>query len=528
MFYQTQLMRTMIKSTDSDYCCSRVSVICLIPREELEMVVQFLYNGEVFCKNQNEASILSENITQLFGFPKLCLNSKIEPRFEKAFTSISKEEFFNLTNPNNQKKSRKQSLTLASIQNEFPEDLVTVKTESKGLFDETNFDDENLSDPLDTNVKDEDAEKNVVCTICNKRFISKNRCATHVFQKHKDSCNVCLKQFKSKQELKDHITTAHILSDFQFRYRCVICDISYSKADNGKLREHMKFEHNIGYKCSICHKELPSKLRLKQHNKEHKKVTHESNVCFKCGKLFKRKSSLEYHVSKNCFNQSKGRKCSICEEKFESMSLKIDHIATKHKDVKLYDCSECSSRFITKLGLKRHISYVHRKNIENICPKCGKTYYSISLLKDHILYVHEGKPKPKFKCSLCEKSYGTKQVLENHMSVHEGKIFQCSNCNEEFTLKNKLESHIAKEHDRSKLHKCEHCDSAYVTKKALQSHIAFVHEKTIINMCQHCGKNCMYKADLKNHIRIVHELEGKHLFKCEHCKKGFKLEHTSE
>ena len=36
----------------------------------------------------------------------------------------------------------------------------------------------------------------------------------------------------------------------------------------------------------------------------------------------------------------------------------------------------------------------------------------------------------------------------------------------------------------------------------------------------------MSRADLKNHIRIVHELEGKHLIKCEHCQKSFKLEHT--
>ena len=525
IFFQTQLMRTMIKSSDSDYCCSRVSVICSIPREELEMVVQFLYSGEVFCKNQNEANILSENLTGLFGFPKLSLSSKIEPKFEIASKSISKEEFFNMTTSSDRKKSRKQSLTSASIRTEFPEDLVTIKTESKGLFDETNFDDENLSDPLDTNVKDENAEKNVVCTICNKRFISKNRCATHVFRKHKDSCNVCLKQFKSKQDLKDHITTAHILSDFQFRLRCVICDISYSKTDKGKLREHMKSEHNIGYKCSICRKELPSKLRLKQHKKEHKNVTHESNICPKCGKSFKIKTSLEYHVSKNCCYQMKGNKCSICEEKFESRSLTMDHFAIKHQDMKMYQCTKCSSRFISVKGLKLHISTEHGNNVGSICPICGKMLKTAAFLKIHISQVHEGN-KPKFKCSLCEESYSTKQALENHMSVHEGKIFQCSNCNEEFTSKNKLESHIAKEHDRSKLHKCEHCDSSYVTKNGLVSHIAFVHDKTISNVCPHCGKNCMSKADLKNHIRIVHELEGKNLFKCEHCEKSFKLEHT--
>ena len=560
IFFQTQLMRTMIRSTDTDYCCSRVSVICSIPREELEMIVQFLYSGEVFFENLKDANILSENLTGLFGFPKLCLSSKSEPKFEIASKSISKEEFFNMTNSSNRKKSRKQSMTSATIRNEFPEDLVTIKTESKCLFDETNLDDDNLSDPLDTNVKGGDAESemvcnicnkrfiskraclvhvfrkhrdvkgevaenNVVCTICNKRFISKNSCATHVFRKHKDSCNVCLKQFESKQDLKDHITTAHILSDFQFRIRCVICDISFSKSDKGKLREHMKSEHNIGYKCSICHEELPSKLRLKQHIKEHNKVTHESYICSKCGKTFKIKSSLEYHVSKNCCYQMKGNKCSICNEKFESRSLKMDHFAIKHPDMKMYQCTKCSSRLISVKGLKIHMSTAHGNNVGSICPICGKILKTVPGLKEHISQVHEGN-KPRFKCTLCDGSFSTKQALENHMSVHEGKIFQCSNCNEEFNSKNKLEGHIAKEHDRSKLHKCEHCDSAYVTKNALVSHIAFVHDKTISNVCSHCGKNCMSKGDLKNHVRIVHELAGKHLFKCEHCEKSFKLEHT--
>ena len=526
IFFQTQLMRTMIKSSDSDYCCSRVTVICSIPREELDMIVQFLYSGEVLCKNHKDANILSENLTELFGFPKLCLSSKIEPKFEIASKSISKEEFFNMTNSSNRKKSRKQSLTSASIRNEFPVDLVTIKTESKGLFDETNFGDENQYDPLDTNVKGEVAENNLVCTFCNKRFISKQSCATHVYQKHRDLCNVCLKQFESKQHLEDHITTAHILSDFQIRLRCVICDISYSKTDKGKLKKHMKSEHNVGYKCSICHKELPSKLRLKQHNKEHKKVTHESNICSKCGKSFKIKSSLEYHVSKNCCYQMKGNKCPICNEKFESRSLKMDHFAIKHPDMKMYQCTKCSSRFISVKGLKIHISTAHGNNVGSICPICGKILKTAAVLKEHISYMHEGKPKPKFKCSLCEESYATKQGLENHMSVHEGKIFQCSNCNEEFNSKNKLESHIAKEHDRSKLHKCEHCDSSYMTKNGLFRHIAFVHEKTISNMCSHCGRNCMSKAELKSHVKIVHEFAGEKNYKCGDCEKDFQTENS--
>ena len=259
IFYQTQLMRTMIRSTDSDYCCSNVSVICSIPREELEMMVQFLYSGEVYCKNQKEANILSENLTGLFGFPKIHSSSNlIEPKFEIASKSISKEEFFNMTNSSDRKKSRKQSLTSASIRNEFLDNLVSITTESKDLFDETNMNEENLSDPLDTNEKGEDDESDtiskVACTICSMKFVTKQARAAHVSIKHSDTCNVCLKQFESKKHLEDHIRTAHTLPDFRRRLRCVICDILFKRRNRDKstLMKHMKYEHKVGYKCSVC------------------------------------------------------------------------------------------------------------------------------------------------------------------------------------------------------------------------------------------------------------------------------------
>jgi len=642
MFYQTQLMRTMIKSTDSDYCCSKVSVICSIPKEELKLIVQFLYSGKLFFKNQKELSQLSENLTGLFGFPKIHSSPKIEPKFQAASNSISKEDlFFSLTKSSNPKESRKHPLTSPLVQNEFTKDLVTIKIESKNLVDDTSLNDDELSDPLDTNVKGDDDETDTVCTICNKKFISITTLRVHVIGKHKHACNVCLNQFESKEILEGHISSTHKLSDFQKILRCVICDISYSKKDKdiNKLREHMKSQHNVvGYKCSICHKELPTKVALRQHNtqehvveaesnivcticnkklvskkklnahviyhhrdacnvcleqfeskqhmeahittvhslsdfyrrrrcaicdfffskkdkdhfqlRKHMKSEHnvgyvcptckiklpskltlrqhnaqehkESNLCFKCGKSFNDKYYLDVHVSRNCDIQMRGNKCSLCGETFESRSLKIEHFATMHKDVKLYDCTECSSRYILESSLKTHILHAHKNTGGSICPICGKKLNSIHEVRRHTAFMHEGKARPKFKCTLCEKSYGTKKVLEEHMSVHEGKIFQCSNCDEEFNSKLKLERHIAKEHD--KLHKCTQCDSAYATKKSLLTHIAFIHEKTIGIVCPHCGRNCMDKTYLKKHIQIVHELAGKHLLKCERCEKSFKYE----
>ena len=458
VFYQTQLMCSMLKSANFDNCCSKASVICPLQNEELRMIAQFLYNGELVCKNEEEATKMSKNLSELFGFPPIILMLKLEHNIEITSTPFENELQLNLMESSSIKKSKMQSLNTASVGNKFINENIIIKNETKEYSNEADFNDEDITDPFAFEMKQEDTKSEVECAICYKIFKNKKVCAMHLFQNHRDACTICFKQFESKKDMEAHISKDHPWSDFcNVATRCVICDLSYGKDKESfkKFKEHMVSEHNVGYECPICQKKLPTVSKLEQHRIQEHNWTKSNSVgrikylCPRCGKEFIHKRKFEYHVSKISCNQWKGRKCPICEEEFESMSLKIYHISTKHMDVKLYDCSECSSGFITQQGLKRHISSVHRKNGGNICPTCGK-YYSNSHLKDHISYAHEGKVKPRFKCSMCEESYSTKKYLENHMSVHEGNgIFQCSNCNMEFNSKNRLEAHIAKEHDRS-------------------------------------------------------------------------------
>ena len=48
-----------------------------------------------------------------------------------------------------------------------------------------------------------------------------------------------------------------------------------------------------------------------------------------------------------------------------------------------------------------------------------------------------------FKCSFCDKNYGTKYSLKEHIGVvHEGKKYKCDECGEVFSWKSGLNSHI--------------------------------------------------------------------------------------
>ena len=61
--------------------------------------------------------------------------------------------------------------------------------------------------------------------------------------------------------------------------------------------------------------------------------------------------------------------------------------------------------------------------------------------------VHEGK---RHKCSICDKTYATKAILETHVaSVHEkSNAFKCTICGATFTTKGTLKYHTQNIHEK--------------------------------------------------------------------------------
>ena len=117
LMYQTKFMREMIGSVGID---SKIDVFCpSLSKEELEIIVDFFYNGKIVYKNQTVVSQVSRNLEELFGFPF------IEP------STVLKEdpEQFILT-----KKAKKQSPSIsASILHDVPKasDVKEIKKELK-------------------------------------------------------------------------------------------------------------------------------------------------------------------------------------------------------------------------------------------------------------------------------------------------------------------------------------------------------------------------------------------------------------
>ena len=64
VLFQTRFMRQMIRTLDMENSDIKIVVPSLY-RTELELVVKFLYNGEIYCPDPT----VFDDLTQLFGFP---------------------------------------------------------------------------------------------------------------------------------------------------------------------------------------------------------------------------------------------------------------------------------------------------------------------------------------------------------------------------------------------------------------------------------------------------------------------------
>ena len=68
VLYQTKFMREMLKSMDC--CCCKVELFFpTLAKEDLEVMVNFLYNGKIICRNRSDLCRVVVNLTQLLGFP---------------------------------------------------------------------------------------------------------------------------------------------------------------------------------------------------------------------------------------------------------------------------------------------------------------------------------------------------------------------------------------------------------------------------------------------------------------------------
>ena len=111
LLYQTKFTREMINSVGLDF---NIEVICpSLSKDELEIVVDFLYSGKILFSNEKAVSRLCMNLEELFGFPL------IQDEMSETTQPLSR--------PVTRKKARKQSGDSDLLGVGYPEIAIKVE-----------------------------------------------------------------------------------------------------------------------------------------------------------------------------------------------------------------------------------------------------------------------------------------------------------------------------------------------------------------------------------------------------------------
>ncbi|XP_046392004.1 zinc finger protein 628-like isoform X2 [Ischnura elegans] len=122
-------------------------------------------------------------------------------------------------------------------------------------------------------------------------------------------------------------------------------------------------------------------------------------------------------------------------------------------------------------------------------------------------------------CETCGKSFGRRQLLEQHRRTHTGeKPFHCDLCGKSFTQRGHWSVH-QRLHDGARPHVCPVCNKAFVSRASLKvHHRTHTGEKPF--RCEDCGKQFSQLRNFKYH-RSVHEGTREFACTCPECGKQF-------
>lgn len=218
-----------------------------------------------------------------------------------------------------------------------------------------------------------------------------------------------------------------------------------------------------------------------------------------------------------------GTKCELCQTGFKSNIALVSHLATKNH----HKCTVpgCSQKFMTRNQLSDHIQRHNTKSkdpptsaskvvpkipVTFPCASCDAEFGSREVLQHHISVAH----LPKYPCPSCHQIFSSSSALDEHRSTSH-LSFSCANCSQKFATSENLLAHGRREHSGSS------SDASTRETVASQHHAPSSpsHAVPKVQPCSICKQSFSSMNELSSHIRTVHPF--KKVYPCPSCDRTF-------
>ena len=171
---------------------------------------------------------------------------------------------------------------------------------------------------------------------------------------------------------------------------------------------------------------------------------------------------------------------------------------------------------VPRSEVRRHTAD-HFSKTEHICHHCGKSFAQNFNLVNH-MRLHTGE-RP-FMCSYCEKTFRTKESMQDHEAIKHTKtgLKHCELCGDTFASNRGLKGHMHLKHGVEDRFQCRWCGGYWMSVEGHRAHEEAAPCKN--NTCEVCGKIFPQRKDLIKHAR-THNKKDKKDFPCQLCDKAF-------
>ncbi|CAK9301519.1 unnamed protein product [Gordionus sp. m RMFG-2023] len=157
---------------------------------------------------------------------------------------------------------------------------------------------------------------------------------------------------------------------------------------------------------------------------------------------------------------------------------------------------------ISAKDLFTFLSGKSKSNTQKLFKECN-----ISDLKQEVIRENNNVATfKKFECTICNKYYTSKGILNTHITQVHLKVrpYPCNMCQKSFSQKGNLREHISTIHEKVRPHECVSCGKNFTQKGNLKEHMLKVHHKLKPYPCIFCPKRFSQKANMEQHIRKIH------------------------